>query len=244
MKVVSNCDFVFPAIARWPVHWINWGSGLIACQMFRCAVTILSLILVMAGVVAAADEKNWKWVAVISGTDRITEIHVSNLLLSRGIRSAIGGSVGYGVSVPPAKAKQAAKLLRTDALKSGYYIWFGINDVRRASEPKTIVRRISFSSALNKPEFARDTSLGKYLRSKEIAKLTAKYPYIISISVHERQYLTAPKIYGTGYDVAIELQKSLRKKDDGYSGSYQVYDGGRSVDFLGSNEWSVGDKKN
>ncbi|HSH93878.1 MAG TPA: hypothetical protein VK968_07015, partial [Roseimicrobium sp.] len=61
-------------------------------------------------------------------------------------------------------------------------------------------------------------------------------------SVRERHFLTTPKKYGTGYDVEIELQKSLRKQDDGYRGSYQVYDGGRSVGFLGSNEWKVGDR--
>jgi hypothetical protein len=196
----------------------------------------------MAGVVAAADVKDWKGIAGVSGTDRITHIHITNLLLSHDIESVMEGSVIYGVSVPPAKAEQATKLLRTDAQKSGYYVWFGSNDVVRAAERKAIVSRISVSSALKKPEFASDTALGRCLRSKEIAKLTAKYPYIIAISVHERQYLTTPKKYGTGYDVEIELQKSLRKQDDGYRGSYQVYDGGRSVVFLGSNEWQVGDK--
>ena len=44
------------------------------------------------------------------------------------------------------------------------------------------------------------------------------------LSVHKRQYLATPKTYGTGYDVEIELQKSLRKQDDGSRGNYQVYD--------------------
>ena len=148
----------------------------------------------------------------------------------------------YGVSVPPANAEQATKLLRADAPKGGYYVWFWSNDVVKATEPKVTVSRISVSAALKRPEFASDTALGRFLRSKEIAKLTAKYPDIISISVHERQYLATPKTHSTGYDVEIELQKSLRKQDDGYRGSYQVYDGGRSVGFLGSSEWKVGDK--
>ena len=203
---------------------------------------ILALILLMAGVAAAADIKDWKGIAAVSGTDRITQIHITNLLLSHDIESVTEGSRIYAVSVPPAKAEQATKLLRTDAPKSGYYVWFGSNDVVRAAERKTIVSRTSISSALKKSEFASDRALGRFLRSKETAEFTAKYPYIISISVHERQYLTTPKTYGTGYDVEIEIQKSLRKQDDGYRGSYQVYEGGRSVGFLGANEWKIGDK--
>ena len=192
--------------------------------------------------VATADIKDWKGIVGVSGTDRITQIHIGNLLLSHDIESVMEGSRIYRVSVPPAKAEQATKLLRADAPKGGYYVWFGSNDVVKATEPKPIVSRISVSAALQQLEFARDTALGRFLRSKEIAKLTAKYPYVISISVHERQYLATPKTHGTGYDVELELQKSLRKQEDGYRGSYQVYDDGRSVDFLCSYEWTVGDK--
>ncbi len=210
--------------------------------MFRRAVKTLSLILPIAGVVAAADVKDWKGIAGVSGTDRITQIHVTNFLLSHDIESMMEGSVIYGLSVPQAKAEQATKLLRSDAPKCGYSIMFGSNDVVRAAERKLLVSRISVSSALKKPEFASDTALGRYLRSTEIENFIAKYPYIISISVHERQYLMTPKKYGTGYDVEIELQKSLRKQDDGYRGNCQVYDDGRSVGILGSSEWKVGAK--
>ena len=196
----------------------------------------------MAEVAAAVDIKDWKGIAGVSGTDRITQIHITNLLLSHDIESVMEGSVVYGVSVPPAKTEKATKLLRSDAPKGGYYVFFGSNDLVKATEPKAIVNRTSVSAALKQPEFASDTAFGRFLRSKKIAELTTKYPYIISISVHERQYLATPKTHGTGYDVEIELQKSLRKQDDGYRGSYQVYDDGRSVGFLGSNEWKVGDK--
>ena len=203
---------------------------------------VLVLILLMTGVVSAADIKDWKGIAGVSGMDKITQIHVRNLLLSYDIESLMEGSLICGISVPPNKAEQAIKLLRADAPKGGYYVWFGGNDVVKATEPKARVSRISISSVLKQPEFASETGLGKFLRSKELAKLTAKYSYIISMSVHERQYLTAPKTCATGYDVMIELRKPFWKQDDGYRGSYQVYDGGSSVGFLGSNEWQSGGK--
>lgn len=200
----------------------------------------------MTGVAADGDVRNWKSIALVSGGDRITQIHITNLLLSHNIESVMEGSMVYDVSVPPSKAEQATKLLRTDAPKSGYFVSFGSNDVMRAPESKALVSRISVSSALKKPEFGSDEALGKFLRSKRIAALTRRYPYITSISIRERQYFSAPRTRATGYEVELELQGSLRKGDEGYRGRYQVYDGGGSVRFLGANEWGrhVGEKRN
>jgi hypothetical protein len=201
-----------------------------------------SWLLLVSGSAVAADLEQWKGIAGISGTDRISVIHITNLLLSHGIKSAIEGSVIYGVSVPPAQAELASQLLRTNAAKLGYYIWFGSNDVVRAAGGKQLISRSAVSSALKKPALASGTALGEFLRSKDISQLTAKYPYVVALSAHERQYLPTPKTYATGYDVQIELQKSLRDDADGYRGRYQVYDGGRRVEFLGSNEWRAGSK--
>lgn len=197
----------------------------------------------ISGVLAGAEVKDWKGVAVVSGTDRISQIHITNLLLSHDIQSTMGGSVVYGVSVSPTKAAQASQLLRTDARTLGYWVCFlGSNDVVMATEPKQLINRSPVSSVLRKPEYGRDTPLGRFLRSKDISQLTAKYPYVVSLSAHKRQYLATPKTYSTGYDVEIELQKSSAKHSDGYHGRYQVCDGGSRIDSLGSNEWRVGQK--
>lgn len=196
----------------------------------------ISLLLLASVIVATAATNDWQAIAGISGTDSITRIHITNLLLSHDIESVSVGSIVYDVAVPSEKAEQAAKLLRTDAQKHDYSIVFGSNDVVRAAESKVLVSSNSVSSTLKKSEFASDTALGKFLRSKKIAELTAKYPYIISLSVHERQYLATPKAYSTGYDVEIELKKSPEDQAFGYRGSYQVYDGGGQVKRLGSEE--------
>ncbi len=57
----------------------------------------------MVGVVAAANVEDWKGIAGVSATDRISQIHITNLLLAHGIQSMMDGSVVYGVSVPPEK---------------------------------------------------------------------------------------------------------------------------------------------
>jgi hypothetical protein len=178
-------------------------------------------------------------IASITGNDRITQIHITNLLLSHNIESSMEGSLIYGVSVASPNAQQAIELLRSDATNNGYYVWFGGKDVIRAAKPKprVIVSRVPISSILERPEFASDAALGKFLRSKDIAELAVKYPYVISVSVLERQYLATPKTHATGYEVDIKLQKSLRAKDDGCRRDYQVYNGGSNVVSFGVGEW-------
>lgn len=195
----------------------------------------------MSELEAPLDVSDFKIAACIACGDRITNIHVSNLLGSHGIVPMIEGGLVFGISVPAAEAELAAKILREDAQKLGYYIAFGANDEIRAVPCKRLVSRISVSSALKKKEFASGTALGQFLRSKDISQLTAKFPYIISIAVHERQYLTWQG-YSTGYEVEISLQKSLRKHDAGCRGTYQICDNGQSVTSLGSTEWPVGDE--
>jgi hypothetical protein len=201
----------------------------------------LLLFSLLTGVLTAADLKDWKGIACVGGTDRISQIHITNLLLSHDIQSAMEGSVVYGISVPPDKAEQASQLLRADARKNGYYVSFGSNDVMGAAAAKKLIRSFPVQSVLKKSEFGSDTALGRFLRSKDISQLTTKYPYVISLSVHKRQYLSTPKAYSTGYDVVIELQQALGEAD-GYRGSYQVYEGGSRVGFLGASEWKRGGK--
>jgi hypothetical protein len=200
----------------------------------------LLLYTLLSGVLTAAEMKDWEGIAGVGGTDRITQIHITNLLLSHDIESGMEGSVVYGISVPPDKAEQASQLLHADARKIGYYVWFGSNDVVKAAGAKQLVHRSTVSSVLKRSEYSGGTALGRFLRSRDISPLTAKYPYIISLSVHERQYLSTPKTYSIGYDVVIELQQSLGQRADGYRGNYQVYDSGSQVDFLGASEWRGG----
>jgi hypothetical protein len=196
----------------------------------------LLLLSLMSGVLAAADLEDWKGIALIGGLDRISEIHIHNLLRAHDIECTIEGSLVYGIAVPATKAEEASRILRKDCRDLRYAVWFGSNDVVRAAERKQIISRSSVSSVLKKSEYGNATALGRFLRSKDILGLTAKYPYIFSLSVQKRQYLATPKAYSTGYDVEIELQKSLGESVPSYRGRYQVYDDGRQVESLGSNE--------
>ena len=68
----------------------------------------------LAGVAAFYKDKEWKVVADIFGCDRITNIHVGNLLAAKGIECEIQGSILYGVSVPKDEAELATRLLRQE----------------------------------------------------------------------------------------------------------------------------------
>ena len=196
-----------------------------------------------SAIVAGDDNREWKGIAAISGTDSISKIHITNLLLSHEIKSQIYGSLMYGVSVPAANAEEASKLLRADAHKLGYFVMFKRNDVVKAAPLIARVSRSEVEAVLKKPEYSSDTDLGRFLRSEDIAKVIARYSYVVSLSVHERQYLATPKTFKTGYDVRLELQKSFRQNDAGYSGHYQVYEDGGRVSCLGSSEWTAGKKQ-
>jgi hypothetical protein len=193
----------------------------------------------MTEVPTSAAPTDWERIGSILGNDRITGVHITNLLLAEGIGAAISGSRTYEILVPSGQGEKALQVLRSDARELEYCIWFGTDDKVEAPKLDRIIRRTSVSSTIQKPEFGAETALGRFLRSKDISQLTAKYPCITCLSVHERRYLAAPKAYSTGYDVEIELQKSLRERDDGYRGRYQVYEGGDKVAFLGANEWRV-----
>lgn len=175
-------------------------------------------------------------IATVSGVDRISHIHINNLLKSHGIDALIGGSLAYGVSVEPKNAVRATKLLRADAPKTGYRVYLDGGWVGRAVPLRMIARHVAVASALREPTFVPSHALGRFLRSKELSKISTKYPYILSMSVRERRYLSTPRTYSTGYEVEIELVKSPEKKTWNYRGSYQVYDNGKSVFFYTSSE--------
>jgi hypothetical protein len=196
----------------------------------------LLLFLLVNGTLTACEVKDWKSIGVVSGNDVISLLHISNLLRSHGIRSSSGGSIVYDIYVPPVAAGKASQLLRADARKHGYWVGLEKDDVLKAAEPKERVTRAAVATVLGKPEYSDETALGRFLRSTDIAVLTAKYPYV-TLSVHERQYLATPKVFRTGYDVEIALQNSIDDPDKGYRGSYQVYDDGRELQFQGSSEW-------
>src|SRR5690348_10773276 len=111
------------------------------------------------------QETTWEIVAGISASDRISIIHVNNLLSSKGIDHIIEGSVVYGISVHPPYARQVERLLRKDAKKHGYHILFGKDDYLEAKKGR--VRQIGkpITALLAEREFAADTALGKLLRS-------------------------------------------------------------------------------
>jgi hypothetical protein len=107
--------------------------------------------------------------------------------------------------------------------------------VVRAARPEQLIAHSPVSSLLNKPEYGSTTALGRFLRNEDVSRLTAKYPYVVTLSVHEREYLATPKTFSTGYDVEIELKKSAAENAFGYRGWYQVYAGGNQVECLGWN---------
>lgn len=191
----------------------------------------------MTGYLPTFDPEDVRCVGSIVGTDIITEIHVTNLLLYQGIWAAIEGSRTHAILVPSARAEEASQLLRADARRRDYYISFESGEVVDAPELKEVVHGVSVSSLLKRTDFAIDTALGRLLRSAEISPLTEKYLYMFSLCAHERRYLVKLNTYANGCDVRFELHRSARKRSDGCQGRCQLLDDGRGIEFHGASEW-------
>jgi hypothetical protein len=194
----------------------------------------------MNGVLTSTDAADWKRIACILGNDRITEIHITNLLLAHGIQAAIHGSRAYAVDVPSATAAGAIQLLRSDARSRDYHISFGSDEVLEAPELKEVAHGISVLSLLKRSDYSSETALGRFLRADRISQLTVKYPYMFALCLRERRYLARPYGYSTGWDARFELHTSARRRADGCQGWCRILDDGREVHVFASNEWQYG----
>ena len=197
----------------------------------------VSLLLFLASFAYAAEPEKRGFAGGISSIDEISHVHITNLLLAHGIESVMWGSLIHSIEVPPAKEAEALRLIREDAPKRGYTVWFAKDDVAGTpTKSKERLRCIPLKEALKQPDYSNKTPLGRFLRSKEISKFTAKYSFIASLEVAERQYLTTPKTLGTAYQIELRIRNTTGKRGKEYSGTYQALDNGRNIQFMGSGE--------
>src|SRR5215471_4169253 len=127
----------------------------------------------MSGVLKSTDEADWKRIACIP-LDRITDIHIANLLLAHGIQSVTPGSRVYAVEVPTDRAELATQLLRSDARNGAYQISFENGDMVETPKLRRVIRRTPVTSVLKRRAYSSQTALGRFLRSDQILALTAK----------------------------------------------------------------------
>ena len=197
----------------------------------------LAAALLMTVATSAAGPDMRGFAGGISCNDEISHVHIENLLMAHGIDTAIVGSVFHSILVPLAKEAEAVRLIREDARKRGYNVWFDKDDLARdLTKSKERLRRIALKEALKQPDYSKKTPLGRFLRSKEISKFTAKYPFIASLEVAEREYLTTPKTLGTAFQIELRIRNTIGKRGKEYSGTYQALDYGRNIHFMGSCE--------
>ena len=182
-----------------------------------------------------------RFVAAVNGLDGITHTHVRSLLKSHGIECIIEGSVDYGVSVPAKDYTQAVKILEED-LKIHHY------DITLHAEGKdfkyAIPKKMWRESAPKKnhreliglPSYKPTTDIGALLRSDEVCKEITTFPYVVRIKSLERKYLNSSGKASTGHEFEIELAVKSDEQIGGKRLRFQVWDNGRQIRSLGSNE--------
>ena len=193
----------------------------------------------LAGVAAYYKSIEWKVVADVMGYDRITQIHVGNLLALQDIECNIEGSVIYGLSVPKQKAETAIAILREDARKRGYWISFGPKETRQEYAkiaPKRFTR-LSVSQLLARPEFAEDKPLGRWVRSTDLSAKLGDFPFVESLEICEREYLATRDKTEIGYYIEVALRPKIGDDSKGFRGRYLVSVQGEKIANPSGTEW-------
>lgn len=194
----------------------------------------LFLALVLSIYVASAEESEKRvGVGAIPNIDQISVVHIENLMAAHGIEAVIWGTVFWGIEVPQAKRAEAIKLLKRDAPRRNYVVMTVSGNIGKKPESSERLRRIRVRDALKLPEYSPQTSLGRFLRSKEVTALTAKHPFIQSLEVAERQYRITPTELSDAYEIEITLRSTLGTRGRELRYGYQVMNHGRTVKFTG-----------
>jgi hypothetical protein len=247
------------------IHLNNVGSYVVGCTFFatlykqnpsglptepykvtdaKLAVAIQNLVWrvvsteELAGVAAYYKSIEWKVVADVMGYDRITHIHVGNLLASKDIECNIEGSMIYGISVPKQKAETAIRILREDAGKRGYWINFGTKEKLQYAKitPKKITC-LPVSQLMARPDFAADQPLGRWLRGTDLSEKLRDYLFVESLEIYEREYLATRDKTEIGYYIEVELRPKAGDDSKGFRGRYLVWAQGERIENPSGAEW-------
>ena len=187
----------------------------------------------------------WTFIATVGGLDGITLTHLHSLLKGHGIDSISEGSVVYGVAVPTGKEEDAIRLIKTDLRAREYDITLhaGGKETKysipvsrwRMTEPNVL-----YTALITRPDCAPSTDLGTLLRRAEVVNDTLAFPYVVRIKSLERQYLSEDQTLQTGHQFEIEFAVRSDTEIGGKRIYFQVWDHGKQVECLGSNEWGHG----
>ncbi len=200
------------------------------CDVLKMLILLLAS--VSSTVFGYAEPQRTEPVGYIVGRDTMTHVHIENLLSQHGIIMTFNGGFIHSVDVPPDKKKEAIQILRHDAKKRGYSIEFSKSDKIDALNSKLKLKDIAFAQALKLPAYSMQTALGRFLRRNDITQLALKYPYIGSLEVSERKYLTAPKRLRTGYEIDLEVRNAPKLPCGVYDPlTYYVDENGRDVEW-------------
>ena len=168
---------------------------------------VATLLIILVSVVGVRSEEETASIGAISCDDGLLHVHITNLLLGHGIPALFPGSVLHSIEVPVSRQKEAAQIVRQDALERGYPVLFGQDDSTpdRATFVE-VLSNVAFKKALALPAYSRRMAIGKFLRREDVIKPAVEYPYIDSMEVALRQYLATPKKLRTGYIVRLSLR--------------------------------------
>jgi hypothetical protein len=184
----------------------------------------------------------WTFIATVGGLDSITLTHLHSLLKSHGIDSISEGSVVYGVAVPTDRQEDAIRVIKADLREREYDITLHAGGKETEySIPKSRWRAATpnahYTDVITRPDCAPSTDLGALLRSAEVVNDTLAFPYVIRIKSLERQYRSEDQTLHTGHQFEVEFAVSADKEIGGKRIYFQVWDHGKQIESLGSNEW-------
>src|SRR5207244_532247 len=209
--------------------------GLVITMKHILVIPLLACCTGLCGESASAPalHEEWTSVAGVSGLDRITHIHIVNLLARKNIHAMLEGSIGYGVNVPKTKAVQAIMLLKADARRKEYFVTF--SDGTKVTPDMTTAKDYPinqlYADTLKTRVPSLPTELMAVLRDPQVGKLAKKAPLVVRFHVRPRSYMLPKNKTATGYEGQIEMGNRVHTAGAEYQ--FQVWEGGKQIAWSG-----------
>ncbi len=182
---------------------------------------------------------------IMSGSDAITQRHVTNLLSQNGINSMTEGSKVYGTIVETSKLEKAKELLEQSSADNHVTISLdasnGLIWVKAVVQPELRFEIAKSFSDFDTEDRSEQTRLCLAIRdgASHTKLAPKKLPIVKSLSFRKREYMNSNGKYDIGYDVNIRLVDDLASPKAEYTENYQIMDDFKTV--IGQGGYGTGE---
>lgn len=180
------------------------------------------------------------FVASIPSHD-LAEVHVTNLLSSKGIRPIIADAIHIGVEVPKKDESKAVEILRADGAKHPYH-YVSIDGYKGKLQmgsltTKTLKFNLDLASALDAKPLKFDSNLRAMVKEAKkqfngFKNVKLAQPYLAEVTYWQMSYLNSKGKWDIGYQGTIKWRSRSTKAS--IDSMVTSWDGGQKSSCIAS----------